>query len=163
MGRTGELSKDWFSWLTELTVRLASRHSRRIYFGSRPWYIVVNTCQHMSTHVIKLSGAHLDATTLAARAGGLCYPGASCSCQLKFLLDKVLRIRSASSGFTIFHRVFAPCPFPFLALPTPGTVGVVHAAAMFGSCFWWISPDWALEESCWSSLVMYSGNHGNRV
>lgn len=53
-----------------------------------------------------------------------------------FLLDKVLRIRSASSGLTIFHRVFAPCPFPFLALPTHGTVGVVHAAAMFGSCFW---------------------------
>ena len=112
----------------------------------------------MSTHVIKLSGAHLDATTLAARAGGLCYPGASCSCQLKFLLDKVLRIRSASSGFTIFHRVFAPCPFPFLALPTPGTVGVVHAVAMFGSWFVTIaSGENVLEVSTWYVGLEFTG------
>ena len=30
---------------------VASRYSRCVYFGSRPRYTAVNTCQHMSTHV----------------------------------------------------------------------------------------------------------------
>ena len=49
-------------------------------------------------------------------------------------------------------------PFPFLALPTPGRVGVVHAVAMFGSWFVTIaSGENVLEVSTWYVGLEFTG------